>query len=142
MEFVLQRDYFGAPANGAEGFTLGEWSLNGSRIGYTVEDEDRKLEDGGVKVYGKTCIPRGRYEIIVDYSKRFNKVLPRILNVPGFEGIRVHGGNKAEDSEGCPCIGRDRTTAGVQNCQGALSRLIELIALAEDREERCWVVVQ
>lgn len=54
-----------------------------------------------VKVFGKTAIPYGTYEIIRSFSNRFNKVLPLLLNVPHYDGVRIHSGNTAEDTDGC-----------------------------------------
>lgn len=89
-------------------FTMGELFINGKKFCNTLEDQvrdannDGDLNDPGEeKVYGKTAIPRGTYKVIVNLSNRFKKELPLLLNVPGFEGIRIHGGNKAEDSLGC-----------------------------------------
>lgn len=52
----------------------------------------------------KGAIPAGRYEVRVTYSPRFKKPLPLLIAVPGFEGIRIHGGTKAEHTEGCVCV--------------------------------------
>lgn len=142
MELQLSRDYFGKAEGGKEGYTLGALYLADARLGYTVEDEDRHLEvDPSGKVYGRTCIPRGRYKVIVDYSQHFNKILPHILDVPGFDGIRIHGGNRAEDSLGCVILGQVRTEDGVAKCAGAIDRLIQLLSVAEDRGETCWITV-
>lgn len=54
-----------------------------------------------IKIYGKTAIPYGTYEITRTYSNRFKKILPLLLNVPHYEGIRIHPGNTAADTEGC-----------------------------------------
>lgn len=88
--------------------TVGELLIDGQLFCYTLEDVDRDYNKDGklegaleAKVYGKTAIPAGTYKVIVDHSHHFNKLLPRVLEVPGFEGIRMHGGNTAEDSLGC-----------------------------------------
>lgn len=101
-------------------FTMGELWINGVFFCHTLEDQirdsnnDGDIDDAGEeKVYGKTAIPRGDYKVVVTRSERFSEMaskkagkpidiyLPLLLNVKGFEGIRIHGGNKAEDSLGC-----------------------------------------
>ena len=57
------------------------------------------------KIFGKTAIPFGRYEITVTYSNHFGKPLPLINDVKGFEGVRIHSGNRPEDTEGCLLCG-------------------------------------
>lgn len=74
----------------------GEWA----KI-FTLEDE---IREDGVKVYGKTAIPAGVYDLILTRSNRFKRIMPLLLDVPMFEGIRLHGGNDSEDSAGCPLI--------------------------------------
>ena len=81
---------------GTEGFTEGKLYIDDVFECYTVEDEDRHLEAGGTKVYGRTAIPKGSYEVVLSMSNRFKKLLPEILNVPGFAGIRIHTGNTAD----------------------------------------------
>lgn len=77
---------------------------------YTLEDKDRFLENGAnEKVYGKTAIPRGIYEIKLTESQRFHRVLPLLENVPNFTGVRIHTGNTAADTDGCILVG---TTEG------------------------------
>lgn len=95
LELFLKRFKF------TENATYGRLHVGGEFFCYILEDTDRRLEDGGEKIYGKTAIPRGRYEIIINRSPRFMRQLPLLLNVPGFEGIRIHTGNKPEDTEGC-----------------------------------------
>lgn len=94
--------------------TIGEFYIDGTRIGYTMEDfvrdgnHDGDLKDPGeAKVYGKTAIPCGRYEVIMSWSNNFKKYMPLICKVDGFEGIRIHGGNTEADTLGCPLLGED-----------------------------------
>ena len=82
--------------------TLGNLLANGKLFCYTLEDKVRKA--GEAKVYGETAIPAGRYEVVVDMSNRFKRLMPRLLKVPNFEGVRLHGGNFAKDSHGCPLV--------------------------------------
>lgn len=90
--------------------TIGELSINGKKFCDTVEDVERLFFTAGkllgVKVYGKTAIPLGRYEVAMTFSNRFKKVMPILLNVPQFEGIRIHSGNTELDTEGCIIVGK------------------------------------
>ncbi len=87
---------------------LGEMYIDDSWFCHILEDTDRKLEDGGVKIPKQTAIPRGHYRVIIDMSDRFKRRMPHILNVPQFEGVRYHCGNRPEDTEGCPILGLKR----------------------------------
>src|SRR5690348_8184624 len=98
MEITSIRKHFTADA------TISDLLIDNTFSCYILEDVDRGLTSDmsiddirKIKVYGKTAIPTGRYELIMSYSNRFKKFLPQLLNVPGFEGIRIHPGNKKED---------------------------------------------
>jgi hypothetical protein len=84
--------------------TVGKMFVDGVFECFTLEDVVRN----GPKVYGATAIPVGTYSVIIDFSGHFQKELPRILDVPGFEGIRIHCGNTDKDTEGCILLGRTR----------------------------------
>lgn len=136
MNINLKRDIL------AQNFTLGRLYVDGKHFGFTCEDKDRKLEEGGEKVYGETAIPRGKYKVIVSFSQRFKKPMPLLLGVPGFEGVRIHGGNTEADTLGCPLLGAHRTANGVANCAGVNKALIDAIDAAEDRGESVWITVE
>lgn len=124
MKLVLNRDVL------ADDFTLGVLSLNGEKLCYTCEDKVRE-----VKIYGKTAIPYGTYPLHLTWSNRFQKVLPILLDVPGFEGIRIHSGNTAADTDGCILVGLERTTNRVLCSRDAMAMLMPLIKDAETKKE-------
>lgn len=92
-------------------YTEGKLYINGVYYCDTLEDPNRDLNKSGVfdngeqKVYGNTCIPYGTYKVILNESPRFKRVLPRLLNVPSFEGILIHAGNTVKDTSGCILVG-------------------------------------
>lgn len=141
MNLLVSREIFG-PDGAQEGFSLGRIYVNNQYLGYTCEDQDRHLEDGGEKVYGRTAIPRGRYKVVLSYSHRFARILPEVLDVPGFSGVRIHGGNTAADSLGCILVGSVRTANGCAKCSVVVERIIELLQRAEDVGEECWLEVK
>ena len=83
-------------------YTVGRLSIDGDFQCYTLED---KVRPSGVKIDGQTAIPAGTYKVTRDMSARFGRVMPHILNVMGFEGIRIHPGNSSADTEGCILLG-------------------------------------
>jgi len=97
MKLTLKRKWFGPNA------TIGELYIDDEikRQCVTLEDVPRD-----VKIADKTCIPLGTYQVIIDYSQRFGKLLPRLLDVPDFDGIRIHPGNTSEDTAGCILVGK------------------------------------
>ena len=89
--------------------TLGSLYIDGVFECWTLEDETREIKGVPVeqwKIKGETAIPEGAYSIVIDYSNRFKCMMPHILNVNGFEGIRIHSGNTNTDTEGCVLVGR------------------------------------
>ena len=129
MRLMLYRDTF------TEESTVGELSVDGEFFCYTLEDYDRKMEDGGKKEYGKTCIPRGTYDVVIDFSPKYNKDMPHVLSVPGFEGIRLHSGNKSEDTLGCVLVGKTKGIDFVGQSVIAFNELMEIFAEAYNRGE-------
>lgn len=123
-QLVLTRTTF------TDNSTIGELTIDGKFICYILEDKDRKLESGGKKIFGETAIPRGTYEIIINWSNRFQRQMPLLLNVPQFEGIRIHGGREVvtnKDTSGC-LISCFKTEKGYQNSKEATRMVTELIA--------------
>lgn len=95
MKLRLERFEYGST------YTIGRFYIDGVYHSFSLEDVVRK----GDKVYGQTAIPNGTYSIIIDFSARFRKQLPHILNVPNFKGVRIHPGNTSKNTEGCILLG-------------------------------------
>jgi len=85
--------------------TIGTLSIDGLFVCYTLEDIVRPA---GAKIPGATAIPEGEYRVIVDWSNRFQRFMPKLLDVPGFEGIRIHPGNTHKDTSGCILVGLEK----------------------------------
>ena len=124
MELQIKRTDF------SEESTIGELSVNGVFECYTLEDKVRP-----VKIAGKTAIPSGRYEVIINFSQRFQKPLPLLLNVPNYEGVRIHSGNTAANTEGCILVGETKTDNFVGESRWAFNRLFEKMKVAAETEK-------
>jgi len=115
-----------------ENSTIGDFLIDGEFYFYVLED---MIREPGVKVPGKTAIPEGRYQVIIDQSNRFRRAMPHVLDVPGFEGIRIHAGNVAKDTEGCPLLGYTKSKDFVGNSRLAFNRFFNILyeALIHDK---------
>lgn len=107
-------------------------------LAYTLEDVVRL--DG--KVYGRTAIPAGTYDLRISFSNRFRKELPEVLAVPNFSGVRIHGGNTHENTEGCPLVGMARNSKDrISNCAPAVEKVMRLLREAAAKGEKCSLVI-
>ena len=102
--------------------TIGELYVNGVFECYTLEDVERD-----VKVKNETAIAKGKYKVVITYSNRFKRDLPLLLNVPNFEGVRIHSGNTNHDTEGCILVGLTRSKDFVGNSRKAFTKLFNKI---------------
>lgn len=136
MKIRLVREVFSKKS------TIGTLYVNGLKFGYTLEDVDRKLEDNPEgKVYGKTAIPRGLYEVIIDYSNRFKCQMPRLLDVPGFTGIRIHPGNTDADTDGCILVGAGMGKDTIFSSRVTYNRLMTILDNAFDVGETVQIEI-
>lgn len=135
MKLELKRRFFG------ESYTIGSLSIDGKKFCDTLEDKVRDLNKNGVfdgdekKVYAETAIPYGTYDIVVDYSPKFKRELPRLQNVKHFEGILIHRGNTAEDSAGCILVGENKVKGKVINSTPYERELVRILKEAQGRKE-------
>lgn len=124
-----------------ESYTIGSLSIDGKKLCDTLEDKVRDLNKNGVfdgdekKVYAETAIPYGTYDIVVDYSPKFKRELPRLQNVKHFEGILIHRGNTAEDSAGCILVGENKVKGKVINSTPYERELVRILKEAQGRKE-------
>jgi hypothetical protein len=152
MELRLNRKYC------KEEYTIGHLYVDGVYFCDILEDKVRDVNRDGdlhdkdeYKVYGKTAIPYGKYEITLKtmspkYSKRASYVwcggyLPRLLNVPHFDGILIHAGNSAEDSCGCLLCGENKIKGKLINSMSTLKRLYAILKAADARGEKICIEI-
>lgn len=135
MEIVLKRKEFFASR------TMGELWINGEKFSDVLEDRDRglhqfmELEEIKLKkVWGQTAIPYGKYVLVLSYSNKFKRLLPELLSVPGFSGIRIHSGNVPEDTHGCLLVGR-RVEDKILESKIAEKRLLSLLSKVNKSEK-------
>lgn len=124
--------------------TIGELKINDEFFCWVCEDPVREVLGQPVaswKIPGKTAIPYGFYKVIINWSNRFGRLLPLLLNVPGFEGIRIHPGNMPADTEGCLLPGLQRGVKGVGQSRPACDWLIPKIDRAIQSGEGCTIEV-
>jgi hypothetical protein len=119
------------------GATIGDVYVDGVRDCYSLEDEIRD-----VKIHGKTAIPEGKYRVVLTKSQRFGKVLPELLEVPNYTGVRIHSGNKAEDTEGCILVGEEAQDHTITRSREALLELMAAISQALDAGEQVHIEIE
>lgn len=131
MKLLLARDH------STEKSTPGLLLVDGARECFTLEDVVRD-----VKIPKETAIPAGTYDVIFTKSVRFGKVLPLLLNVPGFDGVRIHSGNTDADTEGCILVGDKPMKDFLGASKVALDRLLAKMFAAIARGEAITIEVK
>ncbi len=142
MKLKMKRRFF------AEEYTIGTLSIDGVRFCDTLENKNRDhnkdgdLNDPGEgKVYAKTAIPFGTYKVIVNRSPKFKRELPRLLDVPHFEGILIHRGNTAKDSAGCILVGENKIKGQVINSTQYENELVKRLKAAIKKGEEVEIEI-
>ncbi len=118
----------------------------GLQICDTLEPTWRDYEHGAYKVKGRSAIPEGRYAVVISWSPKFKQWLPILLGGPEFnkqwQGIRIHAGNTAKDTEGCILVGKNKLVGQVVDSRIWLHRLKQKIVEAKDRGEAVWLTIK
>lgn len=142
-----------------DSYTIGALFINGTRFCEVVEDKDRGLHSSmplkdieKIKVFGETAIPTGTYKVILSYSNKFKTrawatkyggLVPELVGVPGFSGVRIHPGNTAADSLGCLLPGENKVKGGVINSTKKYYELMDkYIVPAWSRKEEITITIK
>lgn len=142
-----------------EAYTIGKMYIDGEYVCDTLEDKDRGLTSNmsvaqicGVKVHGETAIPTGRYLVdMKTVSPRFSGRaqyqfckgrLPRLCNTPGYQGVLIHIGNTAKDTDGCILVGENKAVGQVLNSTATFRKLYPILKAADERGERIWITIE
>ena len=122
-----------------ETYTIGKLYVDGVYFCDTIEDKDRGLDDSMVladimvkKKYGETAIPYGTYKVEINYSPKYKRLMPQIMNVKGFGGIRIHSGNTAKDTLGCLIVGKNTKKGMVTESRATYNKLFALMKDEKD----------
>lgn len=130
-------------------YTIGRMYIDGEYVCDTLEDTDRGLKQSmpleeikKKKIYGKTAIPTGTYKVTMNvvsprfknrtWAKPYGGKLPRLLDVPGYEGVLIHPGNSAEDSTACLLVGINSVVGKVMNSQATFKKVMAILTKGTD----------
>lgn len=131
-------------------YTIGKLYIENKYFCNTCEDKDRGLtqdmplaELKQKKVYGETAIPRGTYKITLDVvSPKYSKSpfamevcgakMPRLLDVPNWDGVLIHSGTTAKDSYGCILVGKNTIKGGVTSSKDTFRALYKELLKDKD----------
>lgn len=111
---------------------------NGKKISDTLEPTWRDYKGGEMKIPRKSAIPEGTYRVVITKSRRFQKYLPLLVGVPGFEGVRIHSGNTSRDTEGCILVGHNLQVGKVLWSRITLEKLMRLI----ENEKEIYIIIK
>ena len=132
MELKIKRVAF------KDTYTIGRFSIDGKYFCDTLEDAVRP----GSKIMHKTAIPVGRYKIAWTLSSRFKKYMIQIMDVPNFEGIRIHAGNTSEDTSGCPLVGKNTEIGRLTNSRFYANSLNVIVSSTIKAKIDVWITIE
>lgn len=141
-----------------ETYTIGRLFINGEYFCDTLEDKDRGLSAAlpveslkRMKEYGKTAIPTGTYKVNLrtvsekfrdrSWARPYGGRLPRLLNVPAFEGVLIHVGNVPEDTLGCILVGENKVVGKVINSTATFKRLMDKLQPMAEKDETVYIQI-
>lgn len=130
MKIEVKRKWYGPS------YTIGKIFIDGKEFSDTLEDVARK-----VKIPNETCIPSGTYKVIVNMSTRFKRLMPRILDVPGFEGILIHNGTDQSNTSGCILVGNNNVIGKLTDSRQTFYNLFKIINDAYERKEEITIKI-
>lgn len=153
MDLILKRIFKGTD------YTIGNLYVNGDKFSDTLEDTDRGLNSTmnlddikKIKKAGITAIPTGRYKITLNVqSPKFKHYpqysfcdgyLPRLISVPGYEGILIHIGNYASDTDGCILVGKNTVKGAVMDSTATFKKLLALMQEADNKKELIYITIE
>lgn len=120
-------------------YCIGKLYIDGVWFCDTIEDTDRGLDDSmsvdeilKKKIKGETAIPTGVYKIEITYSPKYKRMMPLLLGVKGYSGIRIHSGNTSKDTEGCLLVGKNTKVGMVTESRNTYQRLFARLQNAKD----------
>lgn len=129
-------------------YTIGKMYVNDAYFCDTLEDTNRDLnkngrfDNGETKVCGRTCIPFGHYTVDLTMSAHFKRVLPILVGVPDFAGVRIHRGNEPSDTLGCILVGENKIKGKVINSTPYEEKLVQMMKAAKGRGETISITIK
>ena len=129
-------------------YTIGRMFLNGALFCNTLEDrvvdknKNGRFDGKEKKVAGESAIPYGTYKVTVDKSPKFKRELPRLHDVPHFDGILIHRGNTAKDTAGCILVGLNTAKGKLTQSTEYELKLTAILKECQDKGEEITITIQ
>ena len=140
-----------------KGYCIGIFYVSGARLSNSLEDEDRGLDQkmptgkiNQLKIKGKTAIPKGTYRVVLSVSpkfstrawaKKYKGLVPELLNVKGYSGVRIHPANSASEVEGCIAPGDNTAVGKVTNSTKRYYELMDKLVPAWEKGEEITIEI-
>ena len=140
-------------------YTIGRLYIDGIYYCNTLEDADRGLKWNDPlsfiqsrKVAGETAIPKGKYTITMNvtspkyagvawYYNLCRGKMPRLLHVPGFDGILIHPGTTALDTRGCILVGKNTKVGKLTDSKVTFQQIYKLMKAASDKGDEITIEI-